>query len=194
LDSTTGEITRLLRAASEGDKKAENELLGIVYPALLKMARGQMKHERASHTLQPTALVHETYLRLAGAQTVDWRSRAQFFAMAATAMRRILVDYARERNAAKRQGGRLRVEYPDDLTDSNRLDDILQVDKALARLSEWNQRQSKIVELRFFVGLTFEEIAEIMDISLRSVKRDWSIARAFLYGEISPSGDSAQPE
>jgi RNA polymerase sigma factor (TIGR02999 family) len=179
-----GEITRLLQAAAIGDTGAESRLVNLVYPELLRLARGFMHRERAGHTLQPTALVNEVYLRLAGNDAMQWKNRSQFYAMAATLMRRILVDHARERRANKRIGGRRRVDLNAGIALSeHRIEEVLLVDDALTRLAGLDQRQSRIVELRFFGGLTEEEIADLLGISLRTVKRDWSFARAWLRGE-----------
>ncbi|MEZ5356435.1 MAG: sigma-70 family RNA polymerase sigma factor [Bryobacteraceae bacterium] len=181
-----GEITRLLREAAHGDAASEARLLAEIYPELLRLARRQMGRERQGHTLQPSALVNEAYLRLTGRETVDWKNRSQFFAAASKVMRRVLVDHAREKNAAKRSGVRVQVELSEDLAISeDRLDEILQVDEALDRLAGIDDRQSKIVELRFFGGLTEVEIADLLDVSVRTVKRDWSMARAWLHGEIA---------
>jgi RNA polymerase sigma factor (TIGR02999 family) len=184
MPETPGEITELLQAAAGGDAAAESRLVNLVYPELLRLARGFMQRERAGHTLQPTALVNEVYLRLAGNEAMQWKNRAQFFAMAATLMRRILVDHARERRASKRAGGRQQVDLDSGIMlTEDRIDEVILVDDALTKLEGLDQRQSRIVELRFFGGLTEEEIAGLLGISLRTVKRDWSFARAWLRGE-----------
>ncbi|MDX1979436.1 MAG: sigma-70 family RNA polymerase sigma factor [Bryobacteraceae bacterium] len=184
-DPNPGEITRLLREAARGDAGAESQLAAIVYPELLKLARAFMNRERKDHTLQPTALVNEVFLRLAGQDGLHWKNRSQFFATSATLMRHILVDHARERKAAKRAGDKQKVELHADLVLSeDRLEELLEIDDALARLSDFDPRQARIVELRFFGGLTEQEIADHLDVSVRTVSREWSMARAWLHGEL----------
>lgn len=181
-----GEITRLLRQLKAGNKAVESRLLDAVYPELRKIASRHLRGERPGHTLQPTALVHEAYLQLAGQMDKDWQNRSHFYAVAAQLMRRILVDYARSRKAAKREGSRRKVELTDALAISDdRLDEILSIDTALSRLAELDPRQSKVVELRFFGGLTEDEVAEYLQIAPRTVKRDWNVAKAWLYGELN---------
>ncbi|MBI2690022.1 MAG: sigma-70 family RNA polymerase sigma factor [Acidobacteria bacterium] len=185
MGDSPGEITLLLQAAAHGDSAAESRLIELVFPDLLRLARHYMDRERPGHTLQPTALVNEVYLRVIGGEPATWQNRAHFFAVAATLMRRILVDYARERKAAKRGGGNRQVELEDRLALTElRIDEILEVDEALSRLALLDDRQSRIVELRFFGGMTEEEIAEMLKISVRTVKRDWSVARAWLHAEL----------
>ncbi len=188
---TPGEITRLLGELKAGNKRAESKLVEAVYPELRRIAGRYLKRERAGHTLQATALVNEAYLRLVGQIDKDWKNRSHFFAVAAQLMRRILVDYARERKAQKRDGGRRRVDLSDALMISDdRLDEIIVIDAALNRLAEWDPRQCRVVELRFFSGLTEDEIAEILGVAPRTVKRDWSVAKAWLHGELNgPPGN-----
>jgi RNA polymerase sigma-70 factor (ECF subfamily) len=179
-------ITRMLGELRAGRKEVESRLLEAVYPELRRIAARYMRSERAGHTLQATALVNEAYLQLVGQADRDWQNRSHFFAVAAQLMRRILVDYARHKNAQKRGGGRQPVELTDALAISDeRLDDILCIDEALYRLAEWDPRQCKVVELLFFSGLTEDEAAEILGISPRTVKRDWRLAKAWLHGELS---------
>jgi RNA polymerase sigma factor (TIGR02999 family) len=161
-----------------------------VYPKLRRMAAHMLQAERPGHTLQATALVHEAYMRLLGKADVDWKDRVHFFATAAQAMRRILVDYARTRKAAKREGARRRVELTHELAISDdRLEEVLAVDEALKRLAQRDARQCRVVELRFFGGMTEEETAEALGIGARTVSREWNLARAWLYGELKrPSG------
>jgi RNA polymerase sigma-70 factor (ECF subfamily) len=181
----SGAITQLLFRLRQGDEDAGHELASMVYPQLRRMARRVMMGERFDHTLQPTALVNEAYLRLVGTEQ-DWQNRAHFFAAAAHVMHRVLVDCARQHRAAKRSGNRTRVELGDNLVISeSNIDLILDVDSAMKRLEQWDARQCRIVELRFFGGLTEEEIAEVLQISPRTVKRDWGMARAWLRGELS---------
>lgn len=185
---TSGEITQLLSKVRRGDPEAQRELIPLVYRELHRMAASYMRRERPDHTLQATALVHEAYLRLAGAADIDWQSRAHFFAVAAQTMRRILVDHARAASAQKRpqKGAQITLEsallYSEDQSD-----ELLALDLALERLREWDERQSKIVELRFFGGLSLEEIAEVLSISSRTVRRDWTMARAWLHAELQQS-------
>jgi RNA polymerase sigma factor (TIGR02999 family) len=183
---STGEITRLLGELRAGKPEAESILLDAVYRDLKRIAGHLLQRERPGHTLQPTALVNEAYLQLLGDADVDWKDRNHFFAAAAQSMRRILVDYARMRKADKREGGRQKVELTDVLAISDeRLDEVIAIDDALTRLAEWAPRQCRIVELRFFGGLTEGEIADTLGIARRTVSREWNIARAWLHGELS---------
>ena len=186
-DSNPGEITKLLAELRVGGRQAEPALLEAVYPELRRRAAAYLKGERPGHTLQATALVHEAYLQIMGQQAaIDWRDRSHFFAVAAQAMRRILVDYARMRKAAKREGARAKVEFTDALAISeDRLDEVVAVDEALTRLAGWDARQCRIVEMRFFGGLTEEEIAVVLGVTSRTVKRDWKVAKAWLHGELA---------
>jgi RNA polymerase sigma-70 factor (ECF subfamily) len=175
------EITGLLAAAQRGDRQAEAELIELVYPDLRAIARHFMRRERPDHTLQPTALCHEAYIRLMQNVELDWQGRAHFFAAAAVVMRRILVDYARQRGAAKRLGEVQRVEFDDFIAfQSVPLDQLLILDEALTRLGEWDERSVRLVEMRYFGGLTDVEAAEVLGVSVRTIKRDWSAARAWL--------------
>lgn len=179
-------ITRMLGELRAGRREVESRLLEAVYPELRRIAAHYMQGERAGHTLQPTALVNEAYLELVGQEDIDWRNRSHFFGVAAQLMRRILVNYARRKKAQKREGKRQRVELSDTVAIAeDRLDEIIAVDTALDRLAEWDPRQAKIVELRFFAGLTEDETAEALGISPRTVKRDWMIARAWLHSELN---------
>ncbi len=187
MDSSPGEITRLLAELRAGNSDAESRLLEAVYPELRRMAGRYLARERAGHTLQATALVHEAYLQLLGTTEVDWRNRTHFYALAAQCMRRILVDYGRMHRAAKRDGARIKVELTDALAISeDRLEEVLAIDEALTRLAEWDPRQCRIVEMKFFGGLTDGEIAEVLGVSTRTVIRDWKVARAWLHGELKP--------
>jgi RNA polymerase sigma-70 factor (ECF subfamily) len=180
------EITRLLGEVRAGKPEAESVLINAVYGELRQIAARLLQRERPGHTLQPTALVNEAYLQLLGDANVDWKDRNHFFAAAAQSMRRILVDYARKRKAEKREGTRQKVELTDALAVSDdRLDEVLAIDEALTRLSEWAPRQSRIVVLRLFGGLTESEIADTLGIARRTVSREWNVARAWLHGELS---------
>jgi RNA polymerase sigma factor (TIGR02999 family) len=180
------EITNLLKAWSTGDPVALNELSRQVYDELRRMARRHMKGERRNNTLQTTALVHEVYLRMVDVTNVEWRHRAQFFAIAAQMMRRILVDDARARASLKRGRGAVRVNFDENAIVSPESDrSIVALDDALAAFAETAPRQAKVVELRYFGGLQEEEIVEVLKISLRTVRRDWDFARAWLARELS---------
>src|SRR5262249_12701212 len=178
--------TVILDRINRGESGAVGFLLSTVYDELHRLAAGQMGRERQDHTLQPTALVHEAYLRLVGDVPLQFKNRAHFFGAAAEAMRRILVDHARARLAAKRGGGRDRTPLSD-LVDSNEQtpEDLIAIDEALTKLSQVDAQKHRIVELRFFAGLTAEETAEVMDISLRTVHRDWRFSKAWLFREIA---------
>jgi RNA polymerase sigma-70 factor (ECF subfamily) len=181
-----GKVTHLLEQLRSGKKEAESRLIEVVYPELRRIAMRYMRGERPGHSLQATALVNEAYLRLLGEGDRNFQNRSHFFAVAATQMRLILVDHARRKKTQKRQGERVRVELTDIVAISeDRLDDVLEIDAALERLREWDPRQCKIVELRFFAGLTEEEVAEVLELSPRTVKRDWKVAKAWLHGELS---------
>ena len=179
-------VTALLIGWSGGDKEALDRLLPIVYDELRRQAARYLRRERVGHTLQTTALIHEAYIRLVDQRHVKWQNRAHFFGIAAQLMRRILVDHARSKKRAKRGGSDVRVSLTDAtlVTKSNQLD-VVALDAALERLAEMDQQQAKIVELRFFSGLTVEETAEVLSISQATVKRDWSMAKAWLHREIS---------
>lgn len=180
------EITRLLRAWNSGDQAALDRLAEVVYGELRIMARRYMKNERPGNTLQTTALVHEAYVRLVDATKVEWRERAQFFAMAAQIMRRILVDAARARRSQKRGGMAVKVDMDETaLLSTAPGPSILALDEALASFSQLAPRPAKVVELRYFGGLTEEEIAAALEISPRTVRRDWDFARAWLLRELS---------
>ena len=174
-------LTGMLQAWAKGDLDARDRLLPIVYDELRRQAARELRGERAGHTLQPTALVHEVYLRLAQPRRVPWESRAEFFAAAAQAMRRILVDHARKRAAGKRAGNWTRIELADEVAIEGRPElDLLALDDALEGLAELDPRHARIVELRFFGGLSVPEAASVLKVSTATVKRDWSLARAWL--------------
>jgi len=180
-------VTGLLRAWSEGDQKARDELLPLIYGELRRRAAAHLRRERRGHSFQPTALVHEAYLRLVE-QKVPWQNRAHFFGLASEMMRRILVDHARGRKRSKREGGWTRVELDEAVAISEQRDiDLVLLDQALQELSELDPRHGRIVELRFFGGLTLEETAEVLGVSPATVKRDWSLARAWLYRRLNRS-------
>ncbi len=178
-------ITHLLKEWSAGDPQALDRLTPLVYEELRHQAARYLRRERRSHTLQTTALIHEAYLRLIDAKDVHWQSRAHFFAIAANLMRRILVDHARRRDADKRGGSRVRVQLDEALAVADEADvDLLAIDEALDRLAVIDPQQARVVELRFFSGLSVEETAAALGVSPKTVKRDWSVARAWLRREI----------
>ena len=185
----TVEITSLLRAWTQGDQEALNRLTPLVYDELHRMAKMYMRHERSGRTLQTTALVHEAYLRLVDASKVEWRDRTHFFAVSAQMMRRILVDLARERHSFKR-GGRTAKVNLDRVPEISwkRARELVAVDESLNDLEEMDSRKARVIELRFFGGLTVEETAEVLKISPQSVLRDWKLAKAFLMRELSNAG------
>ena len=186
MDAPSAEITTLLKAWSGGDQFALERLAEQVYPELRRMARRHMKNERVGNTLQATALVHEVYLRLIDVTKVEWRERAQFFAMAAQMMRRILVNAAQARSAQKRGGGAPKVNLDETAVLSPGPDrSILALDEALTAFSRLAPRQAKVVELRYFGGLSEEEIVAALNISPRTVRRDWDFARAWLSQELN---------
>jgi RNA polymerase sigma-70 factor, ECF subfamily len=191
-DSKPGDITRLLERVRAGDRGAESRLMEAVYPELRRIAARRLRAERPGHTLQPSALANEAYLHLLGREDLDWRNRGHFFASAAQAIRRILVDYGRSRKAIRRGGRRRRIELTDTLAISeDRLEEALAVDQALTRLEQWDPRQCRIVEMKFFGGLTEAEIAQVLGVSTRTVIRDWNLARAWLHGELERAAETA---
>lgn len=180
---TEGEITKLLAEWSYGDADALAQLMPLVFDELRQLARSQFRRESEGHTLQPTALVNEVYMRLVEQRRVQWDNRAQFFAFAAILMRRILVDHAKARRTAKRGGDVQKLPLKEALAaaETPRQVDVLALDEALDALTEIDPRQARVVEMRFFAGLTHEEIADVLDVSLSTVKRDWRTARLWLY-------------
>ncbi|MGH9760134.1 MAG: sigma-70 family RNA polymerase sigma factor [Blastocatellia bacterium] len=185
MPSSTGDVTQLLIDWSGGDQTALEKLMPIVYGELRRLASNYLRKERQGHTLQTSDLVNEAYLRLVDYKNLEWRNRAQFFAVAAQAMRRILVDYARKRRYAKRGGGTLAVPLDDSAVLSReRSADLVALDDALNTLASVDPRKSRIVELRFFAGLNIEETAEVLGVSPGTVMRDWTIAKGWLYREM----------
>jgi RNA polymerase sigma factor (TIGR02999 family) len=185
-DVANGPITSLLAEFSHGNRNVESELAALVYSELRRLASSYMRRERGNHTLQATALAHEAWARLASGPNVDWQDRAHFFAIASHSMRQILVDHARKRRAAKRGGLQQQITLQDHLLGEDRnLVDLLALNEALERLQALDPRACRIVELHFFGGLSFEEIARFLEISTRTIKRDWSMARAWLHNELS---------
>jgi RNA polymerase sigma factor (TIGR02999 family) len=186
-DDVSDRVTALLQATREGDRAAFDELMPLVYDALRRMAHRKLTGERASHTLSTTDLVHEAYLKLVRLDRIEWQGRAHFLAIAAQSMRNILVDYALKRNAEKRGGGR----ENDPLVEALAIveaptSDLLALHEALQRLEGLDARQSRVVECRFFAGMSIEETAEALGVSPASIKRDWALARAWLNRELTP--------
>jgi RNA polymerase sigma-70 factor (ECF subfamily) len=180
------EVTRLLQAWRAGDGGALEQLMPIVYDKLHRLARRYMAAEQSGHTLQTTALVHEVYLRLVDAKNVDWQNRAHFYAICARLMRRILVDFARSRNYQKREGNFAHIQLEEAATVSAVAgSELLAVDEALKQLAAVDTRKSEVVEMRFFGGLTVEEIATALQVSSETVMRDWKLAKAWLLRELS---------
>ena len=187
-DGSDNSITALLAELSAGNRDVESRLIPHVYGELRRLAAHYMRSERGNHTLQPTALVNEAYTRLVQQPQIPWQNRAHFFATASHLMRHILVDHARARRAGKRGGLQQQVTLDDALLPSpERTMDVLILDEALENLAQFDPRQARIVELHFFGGLTFAEIALVLKLTERTVKRDWSMARAWLKGELSKS-------
>jgi RNA polymerase sigma factor (TIGR02999 family) len=182
----SGGVTQLLIDSGRGDARARDDMLPLVYAELRRLAESYMRGERQHHTLQPTALVHEAYLRLIDQHRVDWRNKAQFVGMAAVMMRRILVNHARDRAAAKRGGDveRVTISLAADTLATPDLD-LIDLHDALDRLTAVDPRKGQIVELKFFGGLTTTEISEVLQISVATVERDWSFARAWLYDALN---------
>jgi RNA polymerase sigma factor (TIGR02999 family) len=183
----SSQVTTLLSALRAGDATAKEKLLTLIYPELRRIAGHYMRQERPGHTLRTTGLINEVYLRLFASEQLGWESRAHFFAAVAREMRHILVDYARARNAQKRPDGNVAVSLSDaDAAIPEREDDLVALDEALSRLEHVDPRASRVVELRFFTGLSERETAEAMDISISTIKRDWNFAKAWLFDQLNP--------
>jgi RNA polymerase sigma-70 factor, ECF subfamily len=185
--ASPGEVTRLLLAWRHGDRKALENLIPLVYDELHRIAQRCMQRERPGHTLQPTALVNEAYLKLTGRADIAWQNRAHFFAVAARSMRRVLVDHARGRATKKRGGGGAGHVVDTGALSQPKTVELLVLDESLARLTALDEEQGRIVELRFFGGLTEEETAEVLDVSQKTVHRKWLLAKAFLQRELEAS-------
>jgi len=189
-----GQVTLLLKAMKNGDKSAAEKLLPLVYQELHRLARFYMQRERSDHTLQPTALINEAYLRLVR-DSVDWQSRQHFIGVAANVMRRLLVDHARAHNAEMRAGGLQRVEFEEGLmVSSERSKEVLALHDALTTLEGVDPRQAKVVELRYFGGFSVAEIGDLLDMSPRSVKRHWALARIWLLKQMKKPRDPDAPQ
>ena len=181
--SSTNEVTRLLNEMSAGDETSPEKLLELVYDDLRRLAGSYMQNERSDHTLQATALVHEAYMRLVDWKNVSWQNRAQFFSVAAEVMRKVLIDHARARHTQKRSGHKLVLDEAISLPDHRPID-LIALDEALLSLEKLDPRQAKIVELRFFGGLTIEETAYILKVSETTVRREWTFAKAWFQREL----------
>jgi RNA polymerase sigma factor (TIGR02999 family) len=181
------DVTQLLVNWSRGDQAALDQLMPLVYGELRRLASAYLRRERSNHTLQSTALVHEAFLRMVNQQEVQWKNRAHFYGIAAQMIRRILVDYARSQHAEKRGAGAIKLELDEAMAvpQSSSQVDLLGLSDALDRLAELDERQSRVVELRFFAGLSIEETAEVLHLSPASIKREWQTARAWLFREMS---------
>jgi len=189
--SSATALSDLLRAWGRGDLRARDDVLPLVYRELRKRAARYLRQERPDHTLQPTALVHEAYLRLVGQDRIAWQNRAQFYGIAAQMMRRILVDHARRGRMAKRSGRWMRVSLDEAVAEIPGPDvEVLDLDAALTRLSEFDPRKSRIAELRFYGGLSLEETGHVLGLSVATVERDWQVARAWLYAAMKGNARS----
>src|ERR1043165_1301665 len=188
MTASTNDVTQLLVAWGNGDQTARDQLMPLVYAELHRLAHRHIKKERPGHTLQTSALVNEAFLRLVDQRDMHWQSRAHFFGIAAQMMRRILVDYARKRRFAKRGGNQVQVSLNEELLAAKqRSADVVLLDDALTQLAEIDERKSKVVELKFFGGLSIEETAEALGVSPGTVMRDWTLAKAWLRRELSPT-------
>ena len=193
MQPSPADVTSLLNELAAGDQEAAAKLVPLVYEELRRLATSRLRHERPDHTLQATALVHEAYMKLVAQRDAKWQNRAQFFAVASQAMRRILVDYARGQHRIRRGGKQQKVSLDDVLLVSpDRTEEVLAVNESLSRLEKFDFRQGRIVELRYFGGLTVDEAAEILGVSSKTVMREWKIAKAWLYGDLKERhGDDA---
>jgi len=195
VEAQSADVTLLLKQVANGNQDAAARLIPIVYGELHRVAQCHLRRERPDHTLQPTAFVHEAFLKLVAQRDANWQNRAHFFAVASHLMRRILVDYARRRLRGKR-GGRL-TRLPLDkvfVISRDRCDELLALDESLGKLAKLDPRQSRVVELRFFGGLSVEEAAKVLGVSSKTVKREWSTAKAWLYGELKERhGSDSRP-
>ncbi len=187
MEENSQHITQLLNQWSDGDAEVLDDLLPLVYKELRRQAAGYLRRERSDHTLQPTALINEAYLKLIDQRDVKWQNRAHFFAIAAQAMRRILVDYARDRHREKRGGAAENLPIDEALTivSQEKSVDLVALDEALNNLAQFDERQAKVVELRYFSGLSIDEAAEVLNVSNVTIRRDWNMAKAWLHQEIT---------
>lgn len=195
MDPAQVDVTGLLLQLKQGNQEAAEKLIPVVYDELKRLARAHMRRERSDHTLQTTALVHEAYLKLVRQETAQWQGRSHFFGIAAQLMRQILIDHARGHLRKKRGGGKAAVSLTEALAFSpEHSEELVRLDEALKRLSKIDPRQGKIVELRFFGGLSVEETSEFLGVSPKTVKRDWAVAKAWLHAEVRGwHGNQSQP-
>jgi RNA polymerase sigma factor (TIGR02999 family) len=188
MSTSQNEVTQLLVAWSNGDQVARDELMSVVYQELHRLAHKYMRRESPDHTLQTSALVNEAFLRLVDQRNVQWQNRSHFYAIAAQMMRRILVDYARNRRYAKRGGGLREISLDETMLSDDRNHEVVALDEALLELAKIDSRKSQIVELRFFAGLSIEETSDLLAVSAGTVMRDWTLAKAWLRREMSSNG------
>ena len=194
MEPSPADVTSLLNKFAAGDQEAAAELVPLVYKELRRLAARRLRHERPDHTLQATALVHEAYVKLAAQRDAKWQNRAQFFGVASQVMRRILVDYARGQQRIRRGGKQQKVSLDDVvLVSPERSEEVLSVHESLSRLEKLDARQAQTVELRYFGGLTVEEIAEVVGISTKTVMRELNVAKAWLYGDLKEGHAEAEP-
>lgn len=194
MEASRSDVTSLLQKLADGDQEAGAQLIPLVYAELRRLATRRLRHERPNHTLQATALVHEAYMKLAGQENAKWQNRAQFYAVASRMMRRILVDYARGQRRIRRGGKQQKVSLDDVLPLSrDRTEELLAVHESLSKLEKLDARQARIVELRYFGGLTMEETAELMGISTKTVMRELNVAKAWLYKDLKGPNKDAGP-
>jgi RNA polymerase sigma-70 factor, ECF subfamily len=190
-EEKTTQVTEIVNKITAGDRLAAEQLFPLLYDEFRKLARRFLRKEAFGHTLEPTALVHEAYLKLVDQTRVQWHGKTHFFAVGAQVMRRLLIDHARRRQRAKRGGGRLRISLDESLAISpERSEDLLALDEALSRLAEIDPRQATIVELRFFAGLSVAEVAEVLGVSKRTVESEWTMVRAWLRRELASDGQA----
>jgi RNA polymerase sigma-70 factor (ECF subfamily) len=195
MEPAPANVTSLLNKLTAGDQEAAAQLVPLVYEELRRLAAGRLRHERPDHTLQATALVHEAYVKLAAQRDAKWQNRAQFFGVASQVMRRILVDYARGQQRIRRGGKQQKVSLDDVvLVSPARTEEVLTVHESLSRLEKLDVRQARIVELRYFGGLTVEEIAEVVGISTKTVMRELNVAKAWLYGDLKDRQAETAPQ
>lgn len=186
--TNSSQVTQVLNEAARGDRNAAKKLFVLLYDEFHRLAQSYLRHEGSDHTLQPTALVNELYLKMVDQRNVQWHGRTQFFAVGAMAMRRILVDHARRKHRLKRGGGRFRLELQEHMAISPQRDeDLLAIDEAINELAKVDARQATIVEMRFFGGLTVEQVAEALQVSKRTIEQEWTMAKAWLRRRMSES-------
>jgi RNA polymerase sigma-70 factor, ECF subfamily len=194
MEALPGDVTALLNKLADGDQEAATQLVPLVYEELHRLAARRLRHEPPGPRLQTTELLHEAYIKLTAQRSVRWQNRAQFFAVASQAMRRILVDYARTQQRVKRGGKQEKVSLDEVLLVSpDRTDELIAVNESLLRLEKLDPRQGRIVELRYFGGLTVDEVADVLGVSSKTVMREWNTAKAWLYGDLKESGGRQEP-